>query len=107
MRLENREIIFGQSKQTHRRPQALRMFRVRRMFKIFLEMNKRAGRLDQTLEKNRVAGLHFQPELLEHVVGFVVKLLVPTAEVSAIERVFIDRNAGEIDIFSSEFAHEL
>jgi hypothetical protein len=46
MRLENREVVFRQSKQTHRRSQAPLMFRMRRLLEIFLEMNKRAGGLD-------------------------------------------------------------
>ena len=51
VRLKNAQIIFRQSKQTHRRSQAPPMFRMRRMLEVFLEMNERACRLDQAFEK--------------------------------------------------------
>jgi len=46
-----REIFLGQVEQPHRRPQAPAVFRVRRVLEVFLEMNKRARRLNQSLEK--------------------------------------------------------
>lgn len=43
-------------------------------------MNESTGRLDEALEIIRVLRFGLQPEMLEHVVCFVVALLVPAAK---------------------------
>jgi len=82
------------------------MFWMRRLLEVFLKMHKRAGCLDQSFEKNRIARFHLEPDVLEHIVRFVVTLVVPAAKVSAIKRVFLYRYGGKIDIFAFELAHE-
>ena len=72
------------------------------MLEILLQMNKCARRLNQALEKNRVNQLGVEPDLLEHVVRFVIALFVPALEKGAIEWVFLDRDRSKIDIFSGQ-----
>lgn len=105
--LEYGQIIFREAKQSDSRGQSPRVFGMRRMFEILLQMNKRARRLDQAFEKNRVNQLGVEPDLLEHVVRFVVMLFIPALEKGAIKWMFLDRNRSKIDIFSGQAAHEL
>ena len=56
-RTEWREIFLRQVEQANRRTQAPAVFGVGRMFEVFLEMNKRARRLNQSLEKIIVRGV--------------------------------------------------
>ena len=105
--LEDGQIIFRQAKQPDGRRQAPCVFGMRRMLEVLLQMNKCARRLDQPLEKNRVNQLGVEPDLLEHIVRFIITLFVPALEKSAIKGMFLDRNRGKIDIFSGQVAHEL
>ena len=66
------------------------MLRMGRMFEILLEMNERSRGLNQSLEKIIVAGVAVEPKVLQHVMSFVVALIVPAAKVSAIERIHRD-----------------
>ena len=69
-------------------------------------MNERARGLDQSLEKIVVGSVGIEPEMLQHVVRFVVSLIVPTPKIGAIERMFRDL-AGKIGILAFEVPHEL
>ena len=82
------------------------MFRVRRMFEPLLQMNEGAGRLDQALEKSRVAGIRFQPELLENIMRFIVMLLVPAPKKSAIKWVLCDIGLSQIDLVCAQLSHK-
>ena len=76
------------------------------MLEVFLQMHKRAGRLDQPLEKIIVCGVGVQPEMFEHIMRFIVALLVPAAKISAIKWVL--RNLpGKIGIITFEIPDEL
>ncbi len=64
---------------------------------LFLQMDKGAGRLDETLEIIRFLRFRPQPKVFEHIVRFVVTLLVPATKESEITRIFRDlvrRQAG-------------
>ena len=100
------KIFFCQFEQSRRRSQTSAVFRVGRVFEIFLQMDKRPRRLDQSLEKIIVLGVGVQPEMLEHVMRFVVALLIPAAKVSAIKRVLCDL-AGKVRVVTFEVANEL
>ena len=76
------------------------------MFELLLQMNEGAGRLDQALEKIRVAGARFQPKLLENIVRFVIMLLVPAHEKGAIKWMLCHIGLGKIDIFRAQLRHE-
>ncbi len=76
------------------------------MFEPLLQMNEGAGRLDQALKKIRVAGIGFQPKLLENIVRFIVMLLVPAPKKSAIKWVLCDIGLGWIDIVCAQLRHE-
>lgn len=101
-----REILFRQFEESDRRPQASAVFCMRWVFEIFLEMNESTRSLDQALEKNVVVGVAIEPKMLEHIVGFVVALIVPAPKISAVERMIRDL-AGKIGIVALEFANEL
>ena len=80
-----REILFRELKKSHRRLQTPAVFRMRRMFEILLEMNKRACRLNKALEKVGVGRICFQPQLLQNIVRFVIALFIPALKKCAIK----------------------
>jgi hypothetical protein len=82
------------------------MFCVGRMFESFLQMNEGAGCLDQALKKNGVAGVCFQPKLLENIVRFIVMLLVPAPKKGAIKRMLCDIRLGWIDLVRAQLRHK-
>lgn len=95
-RTQRRQILLRKAKQTDRRTQPPSMFRMRRMFELLLEMNKGAGRLDQTLEILGIVGggRRLEPNLLENIVRLIIMLLVPAAEKRAVIRMIGNRVAG-------------
>lgn len=100
------KIFVGQFEQSHRRPQTAAVFGVGGVFEIFLQMDKRPRRLDQSLEKVVVLSVGIQPEMLEHIMRFVVALLIPAAKVSAIKRMLCNL-AGKLRVVTFEVANEL
>ena len=105
-RPERREIFFRQLEQSHRRAQTPAVLRMGRVFEILLEMNERSRGLNQSLEKIIVAGVAVEPKMLQHVMSFVVALIVPAAKVSAIERIHRDF-AGKIRSLALQVTDEL
>ena len=90
-----RQIFFREPEQPHRRPQPLPMFRMGRMFELLLQMNERAGGLDQAFEILRVLRRDriVQPYLFENIVRLVIALLVPAPEKRAVIRMGCDARA--------------
>jgi hypothetical protein len=82
------------------------MFRVRRLFEIFLEMNESTRCLNQAFKKIVVIGIGVQPELLENIVRFIVALLVPAPKKSAIKRVLCDIGLSQIDLVRAQLRHK-
>ena len=115
-RREARQILFRQFEKFYRGPQTAAVFRVRRMLEFFLEMNERAGGLDQSLEEIIVGGVVVEPEMLENIVCLIIMLIVPAAKECAVERMLRDlagksglRRIGygaRVDIVAFELAHE-
>jgi len=66
-------------------------------------MDKGARRLDKAFEIIRVFVLCFQPKLFEHIVCFVVVLLIPARKKTAIEWIVRDICRG----FARRLAFEL
>src|SRR5271169_3152830 len=85
LRSEARQVFLRQLEQSHRRPQTPAVLGMSRMFEIFLQMNKRAGGLDQAFKEIIVRGIGVQPKLLKNVVRFVIELFVPAAKEGAIK----------------------
>ena len=83
------------------------MLGMRRLFEVFLQMNKRSGRLNQSLKIFRVVGSRLQPKMLEHIVRFVVTLPIPATKKRAI--IWVPRNVCGIRArrFRFQFAHQL
>lgn len=79
---------------------------MRWMFKILLQMNEGARGLNQSFEEIVVVAIAVQPNLLQHIVRFVVTLLIPAAKEGAIKRV-AGHVAGRIDIVTFQLAHKL
>jgi len=77
------------------------------MLKIFLEMNERAGRLDQAFEKIGITRSCFQPKLLEDIVRFIVALFIPAMKERTIKWVLRDRPAPFIHIPAFHVAHQM
>ena len=54
---------------------------------VMLQVNEAAGRLNEAFEIVRVVRGRFEPDMLEHVMRFIVALLVPAREKAAIKGV--------------------
>ena len=78
------------------------MFGMSRMLELFLQMNKRPRGLNQSLEEVCVLGFRLEPEMLQHIVCFVISLLIPALEESQIKRIV--RNGGRGDRLSLQLA---
>src|SRR5690242_4026568 len=76
------------------------------MLEILLQMNERARGLNQSLEKIIVRGVSIEPKMLEHIVRFVVALLVPAAKIRPIKWMLCDL-PGKICVVTFEVANEL
>lgn len=83
------------------------MLGMRRMLEVFLQMNKRSGRLNQSLEIFRIVGSRLQPKMLEHIVRFVVMLQIPATKKRTI--IWMPRNVCGIRAsrFRFKVAHQL
>jgi len=88
-RSECAQILYREPKQSDSWGQSPSVFGVRRMFELFLQMHECPGRLDEALEITRILRRGAQPQMLEHVVRFVVTLFVPAAEEPAITGVLL------------------
>ena len=82
------------------------MLGVRWVFEILLEMDESARRLNQSFEEIVLLGVAIQPKLFQHIVRFVVTLLVPAAKKRAIKWMghYV---AGRIDLVAFELADKL
>lgn len=85
-----REIFFRQSKQTYGGMQSSPILGMIWARVVFLQMHKAARGLNQAFEIIGIVRLRPQPKMLEHIMRFVIALLVPTAEESDITGMFRD-----------------
>src|SRR5437764_14600487 len=69
-------------------------------------MDERARGLDQPLEKIVVRRVAIKPEMLEHIMSFIVALIVPAPKVSAIKWV-LRHLAGKFGVLAFQVANEL
>src|SRR5437879_13713824 len=96
-RTEFRQVFFRQLEEFNGRAQTPAVLCVRWVFKVLLEMDESARRLNQSFEEIVVLGVAIQPKLFQHIVRFVVTLLVPAAKKRAIK--WMGRYvAGRIDL---------
>jgi hypothetical protein len=105
-RAERPEILCRQFEEPHRRSQAPAVFRMGRMFEIFLKMHERARGLNQSFEEIVVVTVRVEPKMFEHIVSFVVALVVPASKVSAIKRM-LGHFAGKFGIVAFQVSNEL
>jgi len=79
---------------------------VRWVFEILLEMDESARRLNQSFEEIVLLSVAIQPKLFQHIVRFVVTLLVPAAKKRAVK--WMGRYvARRIDLVAFELADKL
>src|ERR1041384_180760 len=104
---ETRQVLIRELKQTRRGRQTPAVLCVRWVFESLLQMHKRAGGLDQSLKKIRIARFGFEPELLKDIVRFVVTLFIPPVEKRTVKRVLCDVRLSRIDIVISQLNHQL
>jgi hypothetical protein len=100
------KVLLRQFEQSHCRAQPPAMLGMRGVLEIFSKMNERARSLNQTLEEIIVIGVGVEPEMLQHVMRFVVLLIVPTPKIRAIERMLRD-STRKARVVALEIAHEL
>ena len=89
---ESREVFRAEAEKSHRRVQTAAVLWVVRVEMLLLQVDKRAGDLDQPLVKERVAVAALEPEVFEDVVRLVVAARVEAREVARVVRV--ERVAG-------------
>ena len=105
-RTEFRQVFFRQLEEFNRRTQTPAVLGVRWVFEVLLEMDESARRLNQSFEEIVVLGVAIQPKLFQHIVRFVVTLLVPAAKKRAIK--WMGRYvAGRIDLVAFKLADKL
>ena len=75
------------------------------MLEIFLKMNESTRRLDEALEKI-VVPIGIEPKLFEHIMGFVIMLLVPALKKCAIKWMLGDAGLFWIDRLNIQLRHE-
>src|ERR1044072_2948922 len=100
------EVPLSKSTKPHRRRQPPPMFRMQRVLKPLLKMDKSSSRLNQSLEIVCIRRFVPEPQLLQHVVGFVIALLIPAMEKRAIKWMFHDVCLFRVDIFNNQLSHE-
>ena len=85
------------------------MFRMGRMLELLLQMDERAGSLDQALEILRIAGgrRRLEPDLFENIMRLVVTLFVPATKKGAVIRMIGDRAAPGFCLAAFQRLHEL
>ena len=105
-RTEFRQVFFRQLEEFNGRAQTPAVLGVRWVFEVLLEMDESACRLNQSFEEIVVLGVAIQPKLFQHIVRFVVTLLVPAAKKRTIK--WMGRYiAGRIDLVAFELADKL
>ena len=105
-RTEFRQVFFRQLEEFNGRAQTPAVLCVRWVFEVLLEMDESARRLNQSFEEIVVLGVAIQPKLFQHIVRFVVTLLVPAAKKPAIK--WMGRYvAGRIDLVAFKLADKL
>ena len=105
-RTEFRQVFFRQLEEFNGRAQTPAVLCVRWVFEVLLEMDESARGLNQSFEEIVVLGVAIQPKLFQHIVRFVVTLLVPAAKKPAIK--WMGRYvAGRIDLVAFELADKL
>ena len=105
-RTEFRQVFFRQLEEFNRRAQTPAVLCVRWVFEVLSKMDESAGRLNQSFEEIVVLGVAIQPKLFQHIVRFVVTLLVPAAKKRAIK--WMGRYvAGRIDLVAFKLADKL
>ena len=105
-RTEFRQVFFRQLEEFNGRAQTPAVLCVRWVFEVLLEMDESARRLNQSFEEIVVLGVAIQPKLFQHIVRFVVTLLVPAAKKRTIK--WMGRYvAGRIDLVAFKRADKL
>ena len=105
-RTEFRQVFFRQLEEFNGRAQTPAVLCVRWVFEVLSEMDESARGLNQSFEEIVVLGVAIQPKLFQHIVRFVVTLLVPAAKKPAIK--WMGRYvAGRIDLVAFELADKL
>ena len=83
------------------------MLRVRRMFEVLLKMNEGPCGLNQSFEIIRVGRFRVEPKLFQHIVRFIVLLLVPALKKRAVIRVFFHLWLIRLHLFPSRVGQPL
>ena len=105
-RTEFRQVFFRQLEEFNGRAQTPAVLCVRWVFEVLLEMDESARGLNQSFEEIVVLGVAIQPKLFQHIVRFVVTLLIPAAKKPAVK--WMGRYvAGRIDLVAFELADKL
>ena len=81
------DVSHSEMKKPHRRAEPRAILRVERSQKLLLQVNESARDLDEPLVKEAVFVTALEPEMLEHVVGFVVFPRIEAGEIAGIARV--------------------
>lgn len=100
------QVFLREPKQTHRRIEAPSILGVSRARMLFLQVHKTSRGLDQAFEKIRVFVFRAQPEVLEHVMCFVVALLVPAPKKAEITGMFRNRFRSSVGRCPRQLLHQ-
>ena len=94
------EIACAQMEKPYCRPKPPSVLGMVGAEKLLLQMDKRAGDLDQALEKTMILVMALEPQVLEDVVGFIILPFIEAAKVALVT--WMQRRTG----FSPELLHK-
>ncbi len=107
-RAVGREILLREREESRCRAESAPVLRVPRAEVLFLQMDESARELDEALEKKVVRSRRAQPELLQHIVGFVILTGIEHAEPARVARMqvrFIAREVRQHGLNTFAFFH--
>jgi len=91
-------VFNSQPKKPRRRTQPATIDAMVGRQKLFTEMHKSAGNLDQASKESLIRSRVLQPEMLEHVVRFVVIPAVEAGEVADVARVQVRSDSSTVQL---------
>jgi hypothetical protein len=108
LRTERGQVFFRESEEANGRTKPASVFRMGRVFELFLQMHKSAGGLNQAFKILRVirGRCLLEPDLLENIVRLIVSPFVPAVKKCTIIRMIGDGIAGGFSLAAFQRLHE-
>jgi hypothetical protein len=104
-----RDVLSSEMEQPYRRPQPPAVFGMLRPQELLAKVHKGSGDLDEALVKETIVVGALQPEMLQHIVGFVILARVEARKISGVIRIKRrfgrESESGNISRYAVTFFH--